>query len=245
MGDSSLGTSEPFGQAQTLLPDSLRLCRPPLPRWVFLLQPPPTPHPGPGRQSLPSLDTDHHHPPALSPRRGQGQGASGGPTQAPPVERRQVRDPRGGGHPRLSFLSARPLLFTSGRLLVPTEGSQSLLHSLGDHACPFLGIGAKEAPVKVYSEARQLPEGPGCSTQPHSTRPPCPPPPRETPPSLLSWLHALLACPGHGPGVHRAHHHYKHRTLASQIPGHKCSPVFCEYFALNRTQDIDTGKPLG
>lgn len=78
MGDSSLGTSEPFGQAQTLLPDSLGLCRPPLPRWVFLLQPPPTPHPGPGRQSLPSLDTDHHHPPALSPRRGRGKEPPGG-----------------------------------------------------------------------------------------------------------------------------------------------------------------------
>ena len=28
MGDSSLGTSEPFGQAQTLLPASLGFCRP-------------------------------------------------------------------------------------------------------------------------------------------------------------------------------------------------------------------------
>lgn len=50
MGDSSLGTSEPFDQAQTLLPASLGFCRPPLPRWVFLLQPPP-PAPTPAADS--------------------------------------------------------------------------------------------------------------------------------------------------------------------------------------------------
>lgn len=163
------------------------------------------------------------------------------------MERRQAWDPRGGGHPRLSFLPARPRLFTSGRPLAPTEGSRSLLHSPGDHGCPFPGTGAKEGSSYegLFKEASQPPEGPGCSN-PTPLGPPVPfLPRRPPPPSLLSWFHALLACPGHGTGVHRAHHHYKHRTPASQIPGHKCSPVFCEYFVLNRTQDIDAGKPLG
>lgn len=46
VGNSSLGNSEPFGQAQTLLPvplwDSADLL---FPRWVFLLQPPRPPTP--------------------------------------------------------------------------------------------------------------------------------------------------------------------------------------------------------
>ena len=101
-----------------------------------------SPAPARHRQSVPSLDTGHHHPPALSPRRGQGRGASGGPTQAPPMERRQAWDPRGGGHPRLSFLSARPRLFTSGRWDFQTE-----IHGGGKeqfHGCTCSSAQAKQ-----------------------------------------------------------------------------------------------------
>lgn len=161
------------------------------------------------------------------------------------MERRQAWDPRGGGYPRLSFLPARPPLFPSGR---PFSSSIGVMNPSAFSRRPWVPLPGDRC---QGSSCEGLFRGQPASRrsrvqQPHSTSPPCYLLPGRPPTlSLLSWLPALLTGPGHEPGAHRAHCHYKHRTPASQIPGCKCSPVFCEYFSLNRTQDIDAGKPLG